>query len=102
LHTFLVTIATAAILEKLNIAGAPTHCGHGFCNFLLQNIHPSPRNIKLKMFAYFFFENRYKLHSSQYLSTLGLMTAPGIHTSEAWKDRFINKKIHTCNKKSVS
>jgi hypothetical protein len=37
------------------------------------------------------------LHSSQYLSALGSMTAPGIHTSEAWKDRFINKNIDTCN-----
>jgi hypothetical protein len=25
------------------------------------------------------------------------MTAPGIHTSEAWNDRFMNKNIHTCN-----
>jgi hypothetical protein len=45
-------MATAAMLEKVNIAGAPTHCGHGFCKFLLRNIH-SPKNVKLKMFAYF-------------------------------------------------
>jgi hypothetical protein len=31
------------------------------------------------------------LHSSQYLSTSGSMAAPGIHTSEAWKDHLINK-----------
>jgi hypothetical protein len=35
------------------------------------------------------------LHSSQYFSTLGLMTAPGSHTSQAWEDRFINKNIFT-------
>jgi hypothetical protein len=46
-------MATAAMLEKVNIAGAPTHCGHGFCKFLLRNIHSSPRNVKLKMLAYF-------------------------------------------------
>jgi hypothetical protein len=37
------------------------------------------------------------LHSSQYLSTLPSMTAPGIYTSEAWEDHFINKNIDTCN-----
>jgi hypothetical protein len=36
------------------------------------------------------------LHSSQNFSTLGSMTAPGSHTSQAWKGRFINKNIHTC------
>jgi hypothetical protein len=44
-------MAMAAILEMVNIAEACTHCGHGFCIFLLQNIHPTPRSIKLKIFA---------------------------------------------------
>jgi hypothetical protein len=35
------------------------------------------------------------LHSSQNFSTLGSATAPGNHTFEAWKDRFINKNIFT-------
>jgi hypothetical protein len=39
-------MATTAILEKVNIAEASTHCGHGFCKVLLQNIHSSPRNLK--------------------------------------------------------
>jgi hypothetical protein len=46
-------MATAAILEKVNIAEAPTHCSHGFCIIVLQIIHPTPRYTKLKIFAYF-------------------------------------------------
>jgi hypothetical protein len=46
-------MATAAILEKVNIAKAHTHCGHGFCIFLSQNIYRTQRYMKLKIFAYF-------------------------------------------------
>jgi hypothetical protein len=46
-------MATAAILEKVNIAEASAHCCHGFCKVLLQNIHSSSRNMKYKSLAYF-------------------------------------------------
>jgi hypothetical protein len=51
--------------------------------------------MKFVYFPYFFFEYRDMLHSSQYFSTLGSMTAPGSHASQAWGDRFINKNILT-------
>jgi hypothetical protein len=53
--------------------------------------------MKYVYFPHFFFAYRDMLHSSQYLSTLVSMTVPGIHTSQAWKDHFMNKNIHTCN-----
>jgi hypothetical protein len=35
------------------------------------------------------------LHSYQYFSTFGSMTAPGSITSQAWKDLLLTKNIHT-------
>jgi hypothetical protein len=46
-------MATAAILKKVNITKPHTHCGHGFCIFLLQNIHPTPRYMNLKKIVNF-------------------------------------------------
>jgi hypothetical protein len=43
LNTFMVTIATAAILEMVNIAKALTHGGYCFCEVWSQKVQPSPR-----------------------------------------------------------
>jgi hypothetical protein len=44
-----VTMATEAILEMMNISNGPTCCGHNFCEVLSQNVELSLRNMKLKL-----------------------------------------------------
>jgi hypothetical protein len=41
-----VTMATEAISEMMNISKASTYCGHCFCKVLSQNAELSPRNMK--------------------------------------------------------
>jgi hypothetical protein len=49
----MVTIATAAILEMVNIAKALTHGGYCFCEVSSQKVQPSPRKVKIKNFEHF-------------------------------------------------
>jgi hypothetical protein len=43
-----VTMATKAISEKMKSSKGLTHCGHHFCEVLLQNVELSLKNMKLK------------------------------------------------------
>jgi hypothetical protein len=48
-----VTMATEAISEIINISKGPTNCGHHFCEVSLQKDQPSLRKMKLKNCALF-------------------------------------------------
>jgi hypothetical protein len=48
----MVTIATAAILEMINIAKALTHRGYCFCEVSMQKDQPSLRKMKSKNCAH--------------------------------------------------
>jgi hypothetical protein len=48
--------------------------------------------MKSAYFPHFFFEYQDMLHSSQYFSTLGPMTAPGIHNLSSMEGQFYKKK----------
>jgi hypothetical protein len=44
-------MAMAAILKKVNIAKAPTHCGHGFCNFFVAKYSSNSKIYEIENFC---------------------------------------------------